>query len=342
MRPSFHPRLTNPPFEDPGLFVPFVFEKRAILFDLGYTRVLSSRDLLKTDHVFVSHTHVDHFVGFDHMLRIFLGREKQVCLYGPEGFLKNVEGRLAGYSWNLVEHYENNLTLRVTEVLPGRMQTREYRCHDRFIPSGPPEEADCDGVLLREPALEISAQILDHGIPCLGFALHERFHVNVIKERLKEMGIGVGPWLKGFKQALFDRADLTTVIQASSAQEPSRKMSFALGELADRITLITPGQKIAYVTDASYTPDNAEKIVSLALNADHLYIEAGFLETEREMARIKRHLTAHQAGTLAGLAKVKQFSIFHFSPRYMGMEALLYQEADEAYTRNREMPCKAG
>jgi len=31
MRPSFHPRLINNPFEDPGLFIPFLFQKGIVL-----------------------------------------------------------------------------------------------------------------------------------------------------------------------------------------------------------------------------------------------------------------------------------------------------------------------
>ena len=63
MRPSFLPRLVNGPFGDPGLFVPLTFQKRALLFDLGDLSRLSPGDLLKTSHVFVSHTHMDHFAG---------------------------------------------------------------------------------------------------------------------------------------------------------------------------------------------------------------------------------------------------------------------------------------
>ena len=102
MRPSFTPRLINNPFSDPGMFVPFLFEKRALMFDLGDLHALSPKDLLKVTHVFVTHSHMDHFIGFDILLRPFLGREKRLHLYGPPGFLNNVEGRLAGYTWNLV------------------------------------------------------------------------------------------------------------------------------------------------------------------------------------------------------------------------------------------------
>jgi ribonuclease Z len=90
----FQPRLVNGPFEDPGLFIPLQFERRAILFDLGDLSRLPPRDLLKISHVFVTHTHMDHFIGFDQLLRCILGREKDLFLYGPIGFIGNVEGTL--------------------------------------------------------------------------------------------------------------------------------------------------------------------------------------------------------------------------------------------------------
>ena len=106
MRPSFQPRLINDPFSDPGLFIPFLFEKKALMFDLGDLSPLSSGDILKVTHVFVTHTHMDHFIGFDTMLRLFLGREKTLCLFGPPNFFKHVEGKLAGYTWNLVDEFQ--------------------------------------------------------------------------------------------------------------------------------------------------------------------------------------------------------------------------------------------
>ena len=97
MRPSFNPRLINGAFDDPGLYIPFLFQNRALIFDLGDITNLSSRDLLKISHGFVTHTHMDHFIGFDRLLRKALGREKTLVLFGPEGFIKNVEGKLSFY-----------------------------------------------------------------------------------------------------------------------------------------------------------------------------------------------------------------------------------------------------
>ena len=96
MRPSFLPRLVNEPLGDPGLFIPFLHQKRAIIFDLGDIYSLSARDILKIGHVFVTHTHMDHFIGFDRLLRHMLGREINLALAGPPGFLNNVAGKLAG------------------------------------------------------------------------------------------------------------------------------------------------------------------------------------------------------------------------------------------------------
>ncbi len=335
MRPSFHPRLLNDPFSDPVLFIPFLFEKRALLFDLGDLQALSSRDLLKVTHVFVTHTHMDHFIGFDALIRIFLGREKDIHLFGPRDFLSHAEGKLAGYTWNLVNEYPNNFGLKVTEVRRKTMLTKTYLCRDRFRSDSSPEVVPFSGILLKEPSFHVEAVFLDHRTPCLGLCLVENFSVNIIKEALKEMDLSVGPWLTRFKRALYEKQDLRGEFLVTWEEKGKvvREKQFILGDLADKIGRISPGQKIAYITDIVGSPENYEKVEQLAGDADHLFIEAAFLDRDRDLAKKKYHLTAKEAGELAKKARVKQFNIFHFSPRYFGQEADMEQEALKAFNQ---------
>jgi len=327
MRPTFQPRLVNSPFEDPGLFVPFLFEKRAFLFDLGDCRALPPRDLLKTTHVFITHTHMDHFIGFDRLLRLFLGRPKKLHLFGPRGFLDNMKGKLSGYSWDLVENYSDPLVLVATEVTENRLTTCRFDCRKAFEP-GPAETRPFSGTLFQDSGLEMRAAIFEHSIPCLGFVLKERFHINIKKDALSAMGLEIGPWLKVFKKALFADTDPGTSITAYSGGKP---VEMRVAELKSRIAAITPGQKIAYIADIGYSPINEAKAVQLAMHADHLFIEAPFLETEKTIASKKHHLTAAQAGRIAGRAKVKQWTLFHFSPRYTHLASVFETEALEAF-----------
>ena len=74
------------------------------------------RNIRRIEHVFVSHAHIDHFIGFDLLLRVLVGREATVKLYGPVGFVDRVRHKLQAYQWNLVDRYLFDLVFVVTEV----------------------------------------------------------------------------------------------------------------------------------------------------------------------------------------------------------------------------------
>lgn len=326
----FQPRLVNGPFEDPGLFIPLQFERRAILFDLGDLSRLPPRDLLKISHVFVTHTHMDHFIGFDQLLRCILGREKDLFLYGPTGFIGNVEGKLAGYSWDLVDRFTCRLELHLTEVLSDRLLRRSYSCGDGFAACDPIVAHSFNGRLHAEPAAEVTAALLQHSVPCLGLALAERFHVNIVKTGLEALGLHPGPWLTRFKHTLYAGTDPDAEFEIEPGEKGAER-KFGLKTLVEKIARITPGQKITYITDVGDSSANREAIVKLARDSDHLFIEAAFLHRERDRAAATHHLTARQAGELAALARARHFTLFHFSPRYEGRETEFVQEAGVAY-----------
>ena len=110
---------------------------------------------------------------------------------------------------------------------------------------------------------------------------------------------------------------------------------FDIEELAEKIAKINSGEKLAYVSDVRYTKENINKIFPLAKDANNLFIEAVFAHADNDLAALKNHLTAKQAGEIASLAKAKKISVFHFSPRYKNQEDLLINEAASQFNRNR-------
>ena len=108
-----------------------------------------------------------------------------------------------------------------------------------------------------------------------------------------------------------------------------------LGILRQAVT-VTPGQKVAYVTDAADTPANRTAIVALAHNADMLFIEAAFAKADAQLAAERAHLTTDAAGSLARAAGVRRVEPFHFSPRYSGQDDRMMNEVMAAFAGGRE------
>ena len=108
-------------------------------------------------------------------------------------------------------------------------------------------------------------------------------------------------------------------------------LAIPLGTLREHALRTTRGQKIAYVVDAAYHQSNINQAVALARGADQLFIETAFLDADADIAAQRRHLTARQAGSIAGTAGVSRLIPFHFSARYRGRDEELRTEAEKAF-----------
>ena len=213
MTPLFHPHLVNGPFDDPGLYIEFLFEKRALMFDLGDIGNLSNRKILRISDVFVSHAHMDHFIGFDRMLRTMLGRGVHVRLFGPAGFLDRLGHKLSAYTWNLAPRYKSDLVLTATEIhAEAEARVAVFQLSKAFRRDDVGSIRIQDGILRDDIGFRVRATILDHRTPCLAFALEEGRHVNVHKAQVERMGFRVGPWLRELRQAVLrDEPDETPI-----------------------------------------------------------------------------------------------------------------------------------
>ncbi len=328
MRPLLHSNLVNGRSGDPALYVETLFEKRAILFDLGDITALSPRKIQRLDHIFVSHAHMDHFAGFDQLLRLLVGREKTIRFYGPEGFISHVGHKLHGYIWNLAAGYPCDLIFIVTEIAAS-FETRaaQFRLKRAFAEEPGRSGRIADGVLYQEPSFRVCVSILDHRIPCLGFAIEEAIHVNVWKTRLTKLGLPVGAWLRELKRAVTENMPDEHPIQIAT---PGATRELPLATLRHVVT-VTAGQKIGYVTDVADTTANRQSIIRLVQNADLLFIEAAFAEADAALAQERAHLTTGAAGQIARAAGVRRLEPFHFSPRYAGEDERMLNEVRAAF-----------
>ena len=295
------PSLVNEPFSDPGLFIDFRFGRRALLFDLGDLTPLSPRQLLRVTHAFVSHAHMDHFSGFDRLLRVCLHRKMPLHLVGPAGFGDRIGHKLEAYTLNLLDENSLDFVITACEFDGDGLDRRcEFRAREGFRRREASPARLSAGTLLDEDEFRIRGAVLDHGTPCVAFSFEEKLRVNVWGEGLKSLRLPVGPWLDEAKRAIRrgEPDDSEIVVRHG--------LSIPLGVLRQHALRTAGGQKFAYVVDAAYHDRNIEGIVALAGGADLLFIEAAFLDADAGVAAERKHLTARQAGVIARRAGVSR------------------------------------
>ena len=321
MKTSFLPKLVNGQTGDPALFVDVLREKRALLFDCGLLQSLSAAELLRVSDVFVSHTHIDHFIGFDHLLRLQLSRGRRIRIYGPPGMTACVQGKLAGYTWNLVRR--QRLVFEVHEFDGRRCLVTELPCRQKFrvgrVRKSPPSD-----LLWRDPLIEVRARVLDHKTPCLAYRVAERDFYNVDPVALSASGFKPGPWLNELKHWVRAGRPTGAMVQIDGAEH-------AAEALADSLLIHSPGRELGYVADSGYSVANRAAIVELMGGVDLLFCEGAFLDEDAERAAETFHLTAGQAGKLAREAGAGRLVVFHFSPKYTGRFEELEAQAQAAF-----------
>lgn len=334
MRTTLDPRLVDPSGLTPGLVVDLREERRALLFDLGELDGVAPRTRLRVSHVFVTHTHMDHFAGFDALLALMLGRVPRLVLWGGPGFVDQVEHKLRAYTWNVVHRYPVPLRLEVHALATdGSRRWAEFDSTRDFVRGPTGERAPGDDVLLDEPLLRVRAAFVDHEMPVLAFAIEEKAQLRVAADRIAAMGFSTGAWLRTLKQAVLAGAPDDMPIDVDWLDRSgAHRARRSVGALRPLVLDTVPGRRIGYVTDLRFTPANVEALAALLQGVDLLYIEAVFLDADRDHALRKNHLTARQAGEIARRLGARHVVPFHFSPRYRGREADLRAEVEAART----------
>jgi ribonuclease Z len=318
--------LVNGRFGDPAVYVDMPQRPGAILFDLGDLAALGTRELLRIGFVFVSHMHMDHFIGFDRLLRVHVGQDKRIAMVGPAGFAAAVGHKLKAYSWDLVDRFESDLVIDAIEVAaPDGVAATRFRHKTAFAPEPAEPPPQRPGLVLAWPHFDLEVAILQHHGPSLGFAVQQPRQFNILRDRLDARGLAPGPWLEGLRRAVRDdKADDTPIAMPDGG-------SARLGEVRELVA-VERGRKIAYVTDVVDNESNRRAIESLARDADIFVIEACFAASDASQAERRAHLTTRAAGEMARAAGARRIEPFHFSPRYQDREEAMLAEVGAAFS----------
>jgi ribonuclease Z len=298
---------------DPSLYVEPLNLAHAFLIDCGNHHLGHAR-LLRARFLFLSHTHLDHFIGFDSWMRVHLGSTNTLHVIGPPGIASHVYHKIHGYVWNLAETVY--LKYKVTELDPLRSfelnpsKTYELEEVDPVWPSIDSKE---------EWSFRFAS--LQHlSIKSYGYRLFMRDQWRVDEDALLASGFPPGPWLKQIK------AKEEGTVSVSGEEHD-------IASLRKQLLYFAPGYAITYISDAVFHEENIPRMIDLAAESDHLFCESSFLKEDQDRAAKTHHLTTVQAATIAREANVKQLHLFHFSRRYAGLEHLFLKEARSIFPR---------
>lgn len=301
-------RLVNGLQGDPVVFVLLKRMGEALFFDLGTIDNLGHRDMLRVRNIFVSHAHMDHFVGFDRLLRVNVPHKRQISIFGPRDFVERVRAKLNAYTWNLID--PDQIRFQVYEIHPdGSVWTALLTNTDRFM--GAMDKTDLQhGLLTTLPdGSQVSAAIMDHkGIDSIAYKVEAPGVIKVRTERLKALNLNAGPWLGELQH----RVRTGTV--AGDIEIDGHRHRFE--DLARDVITQQKGRSLVYITDLAFSQQNLTALKQAFDHASDIISESSFADADRSRAMDKAHLTSRQSALIARSLGIQHFHIFHISGIY--------------------------
>ncbi|MDY6815470.1 MAG: MBL fold metallo-hydrolase [Pseudomonadota bacterium] len=311
--------LVNGVGGDPLMQLRLLHESRSLLFDLGDTGRMPLRSAHQVSDIFITHCHADHIGGFMWFLRSRIGHFPPCRLFGPPGLMRHITGMISGILWDRVEDRGPRFVIHEWH---GDHLKRWKITAGEPAPTPLEDQPTPDGVLYRGPEFQVRAALLHHGTPVMAYAWEPFGKLQVRNDRLKVMGLQPGPWLHDLKMAVLRK-------QPDELISPNPSCTWRAEDLARKLLIQAPGDKVVYGTDFADTPENIGKITTLAQGAHTLFCEASFMVADEDQAHRTHHLTTRACARIANEAQVRQLISFHFSHRYERRRQEVYRELRE-------------
>ncbi|HEY6838935.1 MAG TPA: MBL fold metallo-hydrolase [Geobacteraceae bacterium] len=326
-----HFRFLEPTFcsgllDDPVLYLFVRPLGKALLFDCGQIHHLAKRVVKSVVGVFITHAHMDHFMGIDTLVRHNHVAPKTIDVFGPPGIARRMAGKFSGYEWNLTEPYW--CSFRVHEIHDRKIVTHLFPGPEGFVGRFLGESPRTDRVIYRNEWVQVEANVCDHRIPALIFRVTEREAFAIDEEKLAAEGYVKGEWVRLLKKHFYGAASEAAPLLAVKRQG-ERSVDVVVENpmaLYEAIRKRETPASIGYVTDVAFSEDNIARIVGLLQGVTLLVCECSFLAGDRGKARLSSHLCTDDVTSLLDRLSPLFVLPMHLSKTYIGRTHLLYDE----------------
>lgn len=300
----FKPELKSQLGEDVSILIKLDNHSRYYIGECGEAKDLSVKEIQNTEAIFISHTHIDHFVNFDSIIRHQIGIQRRIVICGPQNIAKQVQARLKSYTWNLIEKgsivYEireliSDNEIKVFEIEPPIWELIELG-HQKI------------NTIFKSKTFRVEAVLLDHKTPSMAYKFIED---DSIKIDLSKSDFKGGKWVNDLKNAFISQ-DLEKMICINSVEYPAKEW-FHLLE-------IRKGDTLGVIMDHAASDSNKNKIEQLFKDCKTVFIESFYKEAERDLADKNFHSYSRASGKIMKKIGVQNPIPVHFSRKYNSRE----------------------
>ena len=335
LEPTFFAGL----LDDPVLLVRTRSTGRTLMFDCGQLHHLAKRTFTRLDAIFVSHAHMDHWMGIDTVVRQLLTSGRTIDLFGPPGLAERLGHKLQGYDWNLVE--DSWCSFVVHEITATSLARTWFPGSAGFKPRTLETLPATGAVIYRTPHLQVRAACGDHDIASFFFRVDERPAFLIDRQQLAAEGLLPGRWLGELKKRYYaghlNEEPLEVEIERDGSK--TARTCNDVHRLSERLVLRQAPRSLGYLSDLGMTAANRQAILGLLSGVDLLVGECTFLRADCHRARGAKHLCTDDVNQLLEDVRPRFFLPMHLSKSYRSNWAELYEElAPPAGTTILELP----
>ncbi|MBJ6725379.1 ribonuclease Z [Geomesophilobacter sediminis] len=310
-------------FDDPLLLVYVRPLGRSILFDCGQLHHLAKRELKSLDAIFISHAHMDHFMGMDTFIRHSHVSPRTTEIFGPPGLADRLQAKLTSYDWNLADTFWGNL--RVGEVHGDTVSATLFSGPEGFARR--PDGESLGPIIYRNDYLNVRAVLCDHKIGVLCYRLTETEAFGLDEELLEREHLVKGPWISELER-LYHANTMSgiAVRYLRRSGESIREETGRADELYARVRRETRPASIGYVTDIAFSDENLAKVEALLEGVTLLVCECAFLAADQDKARKTGHFCTSDLNLLLQRLRPTYALPMHHSKGYLGTSQNLFDE----------------